>query len=161
MLGIFIDFILIIALLIFLYIGFSTGIIKSFFAVSAGFFSILLAENYPYQIGINYYQMYNASAIAVFLIGLLVVKIVKFLYLSIFDKAMGACFAVVLWFILSANVIIPGLKEQSSKPVNTKASSEISKISSRFFPSFSRYTPNLEVSEKIQEGKNYILMIKE
>lgn len=160
MLGIGIDIIVIVVLLVLLYIGFSTGIIKSFFAVSAGFFSVLLAENYPYQIGINYYLIFIASAIGIFLIGLLVFKIFKFLYLSIFDKTMGACFGIILWFILSANFIIPVLTP-SSKPVDTKVSSVISRISLKFFPSFNKYKPNFMVAEKIKDSKNYILMIKE
>ncbi|MFA6913849.1 MAG: hypothetical protein WCQ83_01455, partial [Endomicrobiia bacterium] len=86
MLGIGIDIIVIVLLFILLYIGFSVGIIKSCFAVSAGFFSILLAESYPYQIGINYYLIFIAAAIGIFLVGLLIFKIFKFLYLSIFDK---------------------------------------------------------------------------
>ncbi|MFA7073698.1 MAG: hypothetical protein WC234_00750 [Endomicrobiaceae bacterium] len=161
MLALFTDVILIALLLLFIYIGFSTGIIKSFFAVSAGFFSVLLAENYPYQIGINYYLIFIASAIAIFLLGMLIFQIVKFLYLSIFDKTVGAFFAVIIWFVLSANVMIPVLNCQSSEPVKTKVSSEISELSSRFFPSFSKFTPNLQVDEKIKESKDYILMIKE
>ena len=109
MLSLAIDGSIILLLLFLLYIGYYAGIIKSFFAVVSGFFAIILAENYPYQVGINYYFVFVAVALIIFLVGIFIFKIVKFLYLSIFDKLAGACLGFFLWLILSVNVIIPSL----------------------------------------------------
>jgi len=157
------DIIIILLLLFLLYIGYYAGIIKSFFAVSAGFFAILLAENYPYQIGINYYLVFAVTAFVIFLIGLLIFKIVKFLYLSIFDKIAGACLGFFVWFVLSANFVIPVLNKSADKAetVTTKTSSYISDFSSKVFPVFGQYVPKFVFDKKLKHSKDYILLTKE
>lgn len=163
MLAIVTDIIIILLLLFLLYIGFYAGIIKSFFAVSAGFFAILLAENYPYQIGINYYLVFAATAFIVFLIGLLIFKIVKFLYLSIFDKIAGACLGFFVWFILSANFVIPTLDRTVDKAgkLETKTSSYLSELSSKSFLAFGQYVPKFIFDKRLKNSKDYILLTKE
>ena len=153
MLNIAINICLFILLAVFLYIGFYAGIIKSFFAVAAGFFAIILAENYPYQFGINYYFVFAAVALIIFLIGLFVFSIVKFFYLSIFDKLAGACLGLFIWFVLSANVVIPTFNTSVEK-IETKTTSYISNLSKELLPSFGKYVPTFVFDKKTKVSQN-------
>lgn len=153
MLNIVINICLFILLAVFLYIGFYAGIIKSFFAVAAGFFAIILAENYPYQFGINYYFVFAAVALIIFLIGLFVFSIVKFFYLSIFDKLAGACLGAFIWFVLSANVVIPTFNTSVEK-IETKTTSYISNLSKELLPSFGKYVPTFMFDKKTKVSQN-------
>ena len=147
MLNILINIILFVLLAVLLYIGFYAGIIKSFFAVAAGFFAIVLAENYPYQFGINYYFIFAAVAIIIFLIGLFIFGIVKFFYLSIFDKLAGACLGFFIWFVLSANVVIPAFNNSENK-VETATATYISNLSKEVLPIFGKYVPDFKFDKK-------------
>ncbi|MBQ4178557.1 MAG: hypothetical protein II598_02310 [Elusimicrobia bacterium] len=147
MLNILINIILFVLLAVLLYIGFYAGIIKSFFAVAAGFFAIVLAENYPYQFGINYYFIFAAVAIIIFLIGLFIFGIVKFFYLSIFDKLAGACLGIFIWFVLSANVVIPAFNTSANK-AETATTTYISNLSKEVLPIFGKYVPNFKFDKK-------------
>ena len=159
MLSLAIDGSIILLLLFLLYIGYYAGIIKSFFAVVSGFFAIVLAENYPYQVGINYYFIFVAVALTIFLVGIFIFKIFKFLYLSIFDKLAGACFGFFLWFILSANVIIPSLDVYANQIQSKieKTTSIISKLSKVTLPIFGKYIPSFIDNKKIKNIQNYML----
>ena len=147
MLNILINIILFVLLAVLLYIGFYAGIIKSFFAVAAGFFAIVLAENYPYQFGIHYYFIFAAVAIIIFLIGLFIFGIVKFFYLSIFDKLAGACLGFFIWFVLSANVVIPAFNTSANK-AETATTTYISNLSKEVLPIFGKYVPNFKFDKK-------------
>ena len=147
MLNILINIILFVLLAVLLYIGFYAGIIKSFFAVAAGFFAIVLAENYPYQFGINYYFIFAAVAIIIFLIGLFIFGIVKFFYLSIFDKLAGACLGFFIWFVLSANVVRPAFNNSENK-VETATTTYISNLSKEVLPIFGKYVPDFKFDKK-------------
>ena len=153
MLNIAINICLFILLAVLLYIGYYAGIIKSFFAVAAGFFAIILAENYPYQFGINYYFVFAAVALIIFLIGLFVFGIVKFFYLSIFDKLAGACLGIFIWFVLSANVVIPTFNTSVEK-IETKTTSYISNLSKELLPSFGKYVPTFVFDKKKEVTQN-------
>ncbi len=164
---------IILILLLFLYIGYSAGIIKSFFAVSAGFFSALLAERYPYQEGINYYFVFVATAVIIFITGIIVLKIVKFLYLSLFDKIAGAFLGALLGFIISVNFVIPTIDRTVGIISDIRVKAEyVSDVSSKALPMFGKYVPkflygiNLKnVSKDIKEGmatvKNFGKISKE
>ena len=159
MLSLAIDGSIILLLLFLLYIGYYAGIIKSFFAVVSGFFAIVLAENYPNQVGINYYFVFVAVALIIFLVGIFVFKIVKFLYLSIFDKLAGACLGFFLWLILSVNVIIPSLDVYANQIQSKieKTTSIISKLSKVTLPIFGKYIPSFIDNKKIKNIQNYML----
>ena len=159
MLSLAIDGSIILLLLFLLYIGYYAGIIKSFFAVVSGFFAIVLAENYPNQVGINYYFVFVAVALIIFLVGIFVFKIVKFLYLSIFDKLAGACLGFFLWLILSVNVIIPSLDVYANQIQSKieKTTSIISKLSKVTLPIFGKYIPSFIDNKKIKNIQKYML----
>ena len=160
MLNFIINIILIVLLVFLLYIGYYAGIIKSFFAVTAGFLGIVLAENYPYQFGINYYFVFVAAALIIFLIGIFIFKIVKFLYLSMFDKLAGACLGFFIWFVLSANFVIPTFNISVEK-IEDKTTSYISNLSKEYLPIFGKYVPNIVFDKKLEHSQDYILLTKE
>ena len=160
MLNIVINIILLISLAFLLYIGYYAGIIKSSFAVAAGFFAIILAERYPYQFGINYYFVFVAVALIIFLLGVFIFKIVKFFYLSLFDKLAGACLGCFIWFVLSANFIIPTFNTSVEK-IETKTTDYISNLSRELLPSFGKYVPKIIFDKKLEHSQDYILLTKE
>lgn len=145
----------ILILLFFLFAGFYAGIIKSIFAVSAGFFAIVLAESYPNQEGINYWFVFIVTAVVVFIIGIIVFKVVKFLYLSLFDKISGACLGFLLGFLLSANFVIPTINKTVSLVSNFRAKLEyMTNASSKILPMFGKYVPGVLYSENLKNLSN-------
>lgn len=145
----------ILVLLLFLYIGYSTGIIKSFFAATAGFVSVCLAESYPYQEGINYYFVFIATAVIIFIIGIIVFKIAKFLYLSLFDKIVGACLGIFIGFGVSANFIIPTVDKIAEIVSDFRVQTDkVSKISSKVMPMFGNYVPNVLARADLSDLKD-------
>lgn len=155
-----IDVLLIVSFVFFFYIGFKAGIIRSFFAVTAGFVSIILAENYPHQVGINYYLIFCVSAVSIYITGLFVLRFVNFIFLSFFDKLAGACLGILIWIVLSANCIIPSVTNDDKK-LETKIATNISSISHKIFPSFGEYKFDLKDVAKLKEANKYILYKKE
>lgn len=153
-----IDVLLIVSFVFFFYIGFKAGIIRSFFAVTAGFVSIILAKNYPHQVGINYYLIFCVSAVSIYITGLFVLRFVNFIFLSFFDKLTGACLSVLIWIILSANCIVPSL---TNGKLETKITATVSDISKKMFPSFGKYQFDFKDMAKLKEANKYILYKKE
>ena len=155
-----IDVLLIVSLLFFFYIGFRAGIIRSFFAVMSGFVAIILAKNYPHQVGINYYLIFCVSAVSIYITGLFVLRFVNFIFLSFFDKCVGACLGILIWIVLSANCIIPSVIN-GNKKLETKIVKTVSSISHKIFPSFGEYKFSLNDVAKLKEANKYILYKKE
>lgn len=164
MLNTFTTITVILILLLFLYIGFYAGFIKSFFAAVSGFVATLLAENYPYQEGINYYFVFIATAVVIFIIGIICFKFVKFLYLSLFDKMVGAVLALFLGFAVSANFVIPTIDKTASLFVDVKTKTvKMKSFSSKVLPMFDNYVPGIlnradlsDLKYEFQAGLNSI-----
>ena len=99
------------------------------------------------------------AGIIIFLVGIFIFKIVKFLYLSIFDKLAGACLGFFLWLILSVNVIIPSLDVYANQIQSKieKTTSIISKLSKVTLPIFGKYIPSFIDNKKIKNIQNYML----
>ena len=154
-----INIIVIFTLIILICIGFQTGIVKAIFAVAAGFFAVILAENYPYQYGINYYLIFVVSAFVIFLIGMFIVKILKFLCLSFFDKVAGAILGICLWLVVSANFLVPVLMHEV-KDVKNDFMDSFTNVVREQIPVFSEYIPNFILDKKLKNSKNYILLSK-
>ena len=152
-----INIIVILTLIFLICIGFQAGIVRAVFAVAAGFFAVILAENYPYQYGINYYLIFAVSAFAIFLVGMFVFKILKFLCLSFFDKIAGAVLGVCLWFIISANFLVPVITHEVENVENNFMDS-CTNIIRKQVPFFSEYIPNFILDKRLKNSQNYILL---
>jgi uncharacterized membrane protein required for colicin V production len=102
-----IDIFLIISLILIAWLGWQTGFVKSCFAVIAGFCAILAGWKYPYQEGLNFYYVFIIVALFVIIVGGIISRMIKFFYLSIFDRVGGLILSILVWLIVSVNVIIP------------------------------------------------------
>ena len=154
-----INIIVILTLLFFIYVSFQTGIVRAAFAVTAGFIAVLLAENYPYQYGINYYLIFIVSAFVVFLIGMFVAKILKFLCLSIFDKLAGAILGICLWFVVCAVFLIPVLTH-GIEDVNNDFTDIFTNITKKQLPLFDEYIPNFIFDKKFKNSDKNMSLSK-
>lgn len=154
-----VNIIIILALILLVYISFQAGIIRTVFAVLAGFVSILLAENYPYQYGINYYLVFAFSALVVFFTGLFCVRVLKFLCLSIFDKLAGAVVGLILGFVICANCLVPTLT-QGVEEMENGLTNSVSKIVQKTMPIFDEYIPKFAIDKKIKNSKDYLFFGK-
>lgn len=123
MLSFVIDISLIVLFIVFIHIGFEVGLIRSFFAFCAGFISILLAQNYPVQAGINYYLIFVVSAIVIYLAGLFIVRVVKLFYLSLFDKFAGIVLSFCICFMLTVNFVLPQINKKTNGAKTTVGAS--------------------------------------
>jgi uncharacterized membrane protein required for colicin V production len=104
-----IDVFLAVSILLIGWLGWSAGATRSFFAALSGFTAVFAASKYPYQEGINFWLVFFISALAVIIICGFALRLVKFFFMKPFDKAGGAVLSVVVWTIVSVNVIIPTL----------------------------------------------------
>ena len=152
-----VNIIAIFLLILLVYISFQAGIIRTLFAVAAGFFAVILAENYPYQYGINYYLIFFVSAFGIFLVGIFVFKILKFLCLSFFDKIAGAVLGLCLWFIISANFLVPVLTHEIKNTENNVMNS-FTNVIRKQIPVFDEYIPNFILDKRLKNSQNYILL---
>ena len=129
-----IDIGLILLFIVFINIGFEVGLIRSFFAFCAGFISILLAQNYPEQAGINYYLVFVVSAIVIYLVGLFFVRVVKLFYLTLFDKFAGIILSVCICFVFTANFVLPQIKKYTNGTKTTVGASIQKVYYNNFWP---------------------------
>lgn len=139
-----IDIFLIASIILVAYLGWSAGFTRSFFAVIAGFLSILAASKYPYQDGINFYLVFVITALFVMIAGGFVLRLVNFFYLKIVDRAGGAILSVVVWIVVSVNVIIPTLTHGTHAldgPAQNTVYTTISKTMHKNIPLFKDYVP--------------------
>ncbi len=104
-----IDIFILVSILLIAWFGWSAGLTRSFFAVLAGFVSVMAAEKYPYQSGINYYLVFAICALVFYMAGAFALRIVKFFYMNLIDKAGGAVLSVLVWFVVCVNVVVPTL----------------------------------------------------
>jgi hypothetical protein len=104
-----IDVFFVIGIILVIWLGWSAGLVRSFFAVLAGFIAIFASDKYPYQEGMNAYLIFSISAVFVIMVGAFTLKIINFFYLNIFDKIGGAFLSLCVWLIVFINVIIPSL----------------------------------------------------
>jgi uncharacterized membrane protein required for colicin V production len=104
-----IDIFILVSVALIAWFGWSAGLTRSFFAVLAGFVSIMAAEKYPYQSGINYYLVFVISALVFYMAGAFVLRVVRFFYMNIIDKIGGAALSVLVWFVVCINVVVPTL----------------------------------------------------
>jgi len=121
------DISLVMLFIFFVNIGFEVGFVRSFFAFAAGIISVMLAKNYPMQEGINFYLVFSVSAIIIYLAGLFIVRIVKFFYLSLFDKFAGILLSVCICFMFTVNFVLPQINKQTNG-VQTRVGNSIQKI---------------------------------
>jgi uncharacterized membrane protein required for colicin V production len=108
----FIDIFFVIGIILVIWLGWSTGFVRTFFAFLAGFIAIFVFWKYSYQEEMNTYLIFSISAVSavfVVMIGAFMLRIVNFFCLNIFDRIGGVLLSLCVWLIVFINVITPSL----------------------------------------------------
>ncbi|GHT37709.1 hypothetical protein AGMMS49593_05390 [Endomicrobiia bacterium] len=139
-----IDIFLVISVVLIAWLGWSTGLVRAFFAVIAGFMATFVSAKCSYQEGLNVYLIFLVTALFVIMFGALILRIVSFFYLNILDRLGGALLSVCVWLIVSINILIPTIHgthklDKSTSTIYTA----ISDIIQLKIPIFTDYIPPL------------------
>ncbi|MDR2351129.1 MAG: hypothetical protein LBD56_00375 [Endomicrobium sp.] len=108
-----VDVFFVIGIILVIWLGWSAGLARTFFAVLAGFIAIFTSDKYPYQGGMSVYLIFLISAVFVIMVGAFTLRIINFFYLNIFDRIGGAFLSLCVWLIVFINVIIPALASRT------------------------------------------------
>jgi hypothetical protein len=108
-----IDVFFVIGIILVIWLGWSAGLIRTFFAILAGFIAIFAFDRYPYHEGVNAYLIFSISAVFVTMLGAFTLRIVNFFYLNIFDRIGGAFLSLCVWLIVFINIISPSLTNRT------------------------------------------------
>jgi uncharacterized membrane protein len=137
-----IDIFFTVSTLLIIWLGWSTGLARTFFAVFAGFIAIFAANKYPYQEGMNAYLIFSIAAVFVLMVGTFTVRVIKFFYLNILDRIGGAFLSVCVWFVIFTNVLIPTMTSGTNlNKSNSYAYTVISQTVHSKAPIFKDYIP--------------------
>ncbi|MDR3306488.1 MAG: hypothetical protein LBS61_02270 [Endomicrobium sp.] len=104
-----IDVFFVVSIILIVWLGWSAGLTRTFFAALAGFIAIFAADKYPYQEGMNAYLIFSIAAVFVVMVGAFTLRVINFFYLNIFDRIGGAFLSACVWIIVFINVIIPSV----------------------------------------------------
>jgi uncharacterized membrane protein required for colicin V production len=104
-----IDIFLTLSVVLAVWLGWSAGFTRTFFAVLAGFLAVFAASKYPYQEGLNFYLIFIITALLVIMSGGFTLRLISFFYLNILDRIGGAALSACLWLLVSVNIIIPAV----------------------------------------------------
>lgn len=140
-----IDVFLVVSILLVAWLGWNAGITRSFFAALAGFLAMFAVSVYPYKAGMNVYIVFIVAALFVFLIGAFVLRLVRFFFLNLLDKFVGMAFGVVLWLIVSVNIVVPTLAKnlpQAQGAENTTVYKSIASVLHTNVPQFGDFVPS-------------------
>jgi uncharacterized membrane protein required for colicin V production len=104
-----IDIFLTLSVVLAVWLGWSAGFTRTFFAVLAGFLAVFAASKYPYQEGLNFYLIFAITALLVIMSGGFTLRLISFFYLNILDRIGGAVLSACTWLVVSVNIIIPSV----------------------------------------------------
>ncbi len=139
-----IDIFLTLSVVLAVWLGWSAGFTRTFFAVLSGFLAVFAASKYPYQEGLNFYLVFTITALLVIMSGGFTLRLISFFYLNILDRIAGAALSACVWLIVSVNIIIPAV---FCGPCMSYGQSYIYKTVSRVMqsevPVFKDYVPQL------------------
>jgi uncharacterized membrane protein required for colicin V production len=128
-----------------LWLGWSSGLTRTFFSILSGFVAIVAANKYPDNYGVNFYLVFSIAALFVIMLGSFTVKIVNFFYLNLLDKLLGAFLSVAVWCIIAVNVVVPTMTNASSVFDRTEKSVAYNFLCKEIhskFPTFRNYVPS-------------------
>ncbi|MCA6071441.1 MAG: hypothetical protein LE168_03545 [Endomicrobium sp.] len=117
-----IDIFLVVSVILIIWLGWSVGLTRTFFAVLAGFVAVFAASKYPYQEGLNFYVIFVITALFIIMLGGFILRMISFFYLSILDRIGGAVLSVCVWLIVAINVVIPTMTHSThilDRPTHT------------------------------------------
>jgi hypothetical protein len=109
-----VDIFFVITIILVIWLGWSAGLVRTFFAVLAGFIAIFAADKYPYQEGMNNYLIFSIAAVFIIMLGAFTLRIINFFYLNIFDRIGGVFLSLCVWIIIFINILIPSVNNWTS-----------------------------------------------
>ena len=89
------------------YFGYNTGIIASVFYMASGFAGMWAAHAYAARLGLNFYVAFVLAAAVVILIGFILGKIFKAVFLGGLDRLGGVIFGILLGIVIFGVVVFP------------------------------------------------------
>jgi uncharacterized membrane protein required for colicin V production len=152
-----IDIFLVISTILIIRLGWSVGLIRTFFAVFSGFMAIFVSAKYSYQKSLNFYLIFAITALFVIMLGALTLRIISFFYLNILDRLGGVLLSVCVWLIISMNILIPTMTHETTytlnKSTNTTIYATISNMIQSKIPIFTDYVYPLLEKKVIKRQK--------
>ncbi|GHT65746.1 hypothetical protein AGMMS49556_06000 [Endomicrobiia bacterium] len=134
-----IDIFLVISVVLIAWLGWSVGLVRTFFAVLAGFMATFVSVKCSYQESLNVYLVFLVTALFVIMLGALILRIVSFFYLNILDRLGGALLSVCVWLIVSINILIPTIAHRTHK-LDKSTSTIYTAVSGTIQPRISIFT---------------------
>ncbi|MDR3195375.1 MAG: hypothetical protein LBT58_01050 [Endomicrobium sp.] len=137
-----VDVFFVVTIILIVWLGWSAGLARTFFAALAGFIAIFAADKYPYQEGMNAYLIFSIAAAFVVMVGAFTVRVIDFFYLNIFDRIGGAFLSACVWIIVFINVIIPSVTNGTRfDGSNSCVSAAVARTIQSKIPVFKDYIP--------------------
>ncbi len=136
-----IDIFLALSIVLAVWLGYSVGFTRTFFAVLAGFLAIFAASKYPHQEGLNFYLVFAITALLVIMSGGFTLRLISFFYLNILDRIGGAVLSACVWLIVSVNIIIPAVFGTYVSHGQSHICVTVSRIIQSKIPVFRNYVP--------------------
>jgi uncharacterized membrane protein required for colicin V production len=102
-----IDVFFIVGIILVLWLGWSAGFVRAFFAILIGFIAIFAFDKYLCQEGVDSCLIFSILVVFVIMFGAFMLKIINFFYFNTFDRIGGAFLSLCVWLIVFTNVIIP------------------------------------------------------
>jgi membrane protein required for colicin V production len=122
------------------YFGYNTGIIASLFYMASGFAGMWAAHVYSAKLGMNFYLTFILAAAVVILIGFILGKIFKAVFLGGLDRLGGIVFGILLGIVIFVVIVFPLTKKL---PVNWQKKANSSFSTAKIMPILRNYLPNI------------------
>lgn len=120
------------------YFGLQTGILASAFYVASGFVGLWSAQRYAARLDMNFYLLFILTAAAVVLVGFLLGRIFKKLFLGKPDRIIGGLLGLFLGVLIVSMALVP-VSFHTTPKVRTLVAS--SYTVSRFLPYLEKILP--------------------
>jgi uncharacterized membrane protein required for colicin V production len=152
-----IDIFLVISLILVAKLGWSAGLVRTFFTVLSGFMAVFVATKYSHQEIMNFYFIFAITALLIIILGSFTLKLIGFFYLKTLDKIGGAVLSMLVWLLVSINVVIPTAIHDGIVCVSNRPTSivyvTVSKIIQQNIPMFQNHIPQFIVDKIIVRQK--------
>lgn len=142
------------------FFGFQTGIIASLFYVASGFIGMFVARTFSPGPGMKFYLFFAAGAGGAILIGFIISRILKKIFLGTLDRLSGAVLGLLFGVVLISILLLPlsgSLRGEMRKAVLSSCSgSHILPLSRKMFPQFEEFC-----NGRIEQIEEILPQIKE
>jgi uncharacterized membrane protein required for colicin V production len=138
------------------YFGLQTGILASTFYVASGFVGLWSAHHYAARLGMNFYLLFALAAAVVILLGFLLSRLFKKMFLGKPDRLIGGLLGLCLGVLIVSMALVPAFFHLTPKARDLAASSC---TGSRFLPCLEKVLPGIR-RFSVKEVKNVLPVVK-